>query len=408
MEEQKYALMLNKNKKPTGANSRWKRGDDTEIIKTVITDNSKYNIIVLVVSIVLTVAAAMIASSIFNFVLTWYVIFAAIVASFFIAYGAMLGYDKLIKRLFSVVKDAVNLIKNIRNEDNGMGGMAKYRSPFKAGSKETCAFKKKGTWAAGYHTGVDRISDNTALVSPANGTVQKNAYSDSYGNYVIITTDEGMSILMAHMKEKSTLKVGAKIKAGDPVGTMGSTGNSTGPHLHIEIENTKTWAYNTKLLNPNDYIDWSDTLSVGTATPATASSESYPTAVAWKNGSTKETVFKQSNLKEKIGSLSPKESAKCYGKQGNYIVVYDLDGTNGKHKTGFTEYAGGVKTAPTGGKTYKNGSTPETVYADTAKKTKVGSLDPNEKCTCLGKIDGMYLVLYKVNNTSYYKCGFVD
>lgn len=78
-----------------------------------------------------------------------------------------------------------------------------------------------------------------------------------------------------------------------------------------------------------------------------------------------------------------------------------------KHKAGFVKYAGGVKTAPTGGKTYKNNSTTETVYADTAKQMKIGSLDPNEKCTCLAKIDGMYLVPYKVNNTENYKCGFV-
>ena len=286
-----------------------------------------------------------------------------------------------------------------------------YRSPFKASSRQTTAFKKKGSWAAGYHTGVDRVCDsNRALVSPANGTVQRNEYSSSYGNFVVITTDEGMSILMAHMKEKSALKVGAKIKAGDAVGTMGSTGNSTGPHLHIEIENTKTWAYNTKLLNPNDYIDWNDTKSVGKATTSTtapASSESYPKAVEWKNGSTDEIVYKQSNLTEKIGTIFPKSSAKCYGKQGNYIVVYELSGT-GKHKAGFVKYAGGVKTAPTGGKTYKNGAKSATVYADTAKQTKIGSLDPNEKCTSLAKIDGMYLVLYKVNNTENYKCGFVD
>mgnify|MGYP007025189871 CR=1 FL=1 len=60
-----------------------------------------------------------------------------------------------------------------------------------------------------------------------------------------------------------------------------------------------------------------------------------------------------------------------------------------------------------GGKTWTNGSTKETVYADTAKKTTVGSLSPKEKCTCLGKIDGMYLVLYKIDGTTNYKCGFV-
>lgn len=88
----------------------------TEIFKSFITDNSKYNILVLIVSLVLTVAAAMIASVILKFALTWYVIFIAIVASFFVAYGAMLGYDKLIKRVFSAVKETIELFKNIRNE----------------------------------------------------------------------------------------------------------------------------------------------------------------------------------------------------------------------------------------------------------------------------------------------------
>ena len=89
----------------------------TEIIKSVITDDSrKYNIIVLVVSIVLTVAAAIIASVVLSFPLTWYVIFIALVASFFVAYGAMLGYDKLIKRVFTAAKETIYLIKNIRNE----------------------------------------------------------------------------------------------------------------------------------------------------------------------------------------------------------------------------------------------------------------------------------------------------
>ena len=286
-----------------------------------------------------------------------------------------------------------------------------YRSPFKASSRQTTGFKVKGNWAAGYHTGVDRVCDsNSALVSPANGTVQRNVANDkSYGNYVVITADDGRSILMAHFKSPSTIKVGAKIKAGDDVGTMGSTGNSTGPHLHIEIVNAKTWAYNKNLLNPNDYINWNDFGSAGnsTSTATPAASGNYRNAVNWKNGSTKEAVYSQSNLTNEIGSLSANESAKCYGKQGNgYIVVYDLSSTS-KHKVGFVKYAGGVKNAPTGGKTYKNGSTVETVYADTAKKTKIGSLDKYEECKCLGKIDGMYLVLYNVSGTSNYKCGFV-
>lgn len=143
--------------------------------------------------------------------------------------------------------------------------------------------------------------------------------------------------------------------------------------------------------------------SSSTTTPTTSG---FPTAKTWTNGSTSETVYKLSNLTDSIGSLSAKETAKCYRKVGSgYLLVYNLNGTN-KHKAGFVKYAGGVSSVPTAYKTYKNGSTSETIYADTAKKTVVGSLDPKESCQCLGKIDSMYLVCYKVNGTSNYKCGF--
>ena len=58
-------------------------------------------------------------------------------------------------------------------------------------------------------------------------------------------------------------------------------------------------------------------------------------------------------------------------------------------------------------KTYRNGSTPEPVYADTARTLKIGSLNPRETCECLGKAGGMYIVRYQVDGTSGYKVGLV-
>mgnify|MGYP002795275094 FL=1 len=132
----------------------------------------------------------------------------------------------------------------------------------------------------------------------------------------------------------------------------------------------------------------------------------YVPSVKWTNGSTTEKVYARSDFKEEIGSISPREVAKCFGKKGSaYCVQYDLDGTS-KHKVGFVKYAGGVTNAPTSGRNYKNGSTTETVYTDTAKKSKAGSLDVNEACLCPTKTDGMFLVIYKVNGTNAYKCGY--
>lgn len=56
---------------------------------------------------------------------------------------------------------------------------------------------------------------------------------------------------------------------------------------------------------------------------------------------------------------------------------------------------------------YQNGSTPEPVYADTDLKTRIGSLDPREKCEYLSKDNNRALVRYKINGTNTYKCGYV-
>ena len=59
-------------------------------------------------------------------------------------------------------------------------------------------------------------------------------------------------------------------------------------------------------------------------------------------------------------------------------------------------------------KTYKNGSTDEICYADTALTVKTGILNPWESCKCLGIVDGRYLVVYQVDETDHYKTGFVE
>lgn len=64
--------------------------------------------------------------------------------------------------------------------------------------------------------------------------------------------------------------------------------------------------------------------------------------------------------------------------------------------------------AGTSTSTWKNGSTSEPVYADTAKKTKVGSLNAYETCDCLGTVDGMYIVKYKVDGSTAHKVGVVE
>lgn len=208
-----------------------------------------------------------------------------------------------------------------------------YRSPFKEKSRQTCAFKKEGSWKLGYHTGIDRVCDkNRTLVAIADGVVTRTSgCGKSYVNHVVYRTDDGKCVLYAHMESKPDLPVGAKIKAGQRLGTMGNTGNSSGAHLHIEIQNSPTWGYGKNLLDPDDFIDWNDYKSLFISLP-------------WKNGRTSEMVYSTvadcKVKKNSIGSLDPKETAECVAiVDGCYLLTYSAGSTI---KAGFVGYPGGV------------------------------------------------------------------
>lgn len=86
------------------------------------------------------------------------------------------------------------------------------------------------------HTGIDIGASKGSEIYAANsGTVIVAGWSSKgYGNYVVIDHGGGKSTLYAHMSKIKTTK-GAKVAKGDVIGLVGSTGWSTGPHLHFEI-----------------------------------------------------------------------------------------------------------------------------------------------------------------------------
>ena len=90
-------------------------------------------------------------------------------------------------------------------------------------------------WSSGRHTGLDMSGPSgSTIVSVAAGTVTDVGYEGSWGNRTIITLQDGTEVWYCH-QSRFAVSPGDKVDPGQVIGYTGSTGNVTGPHLHIEI-----------------------------------------------------------------------------------------------------------------------------------------------------------------------------
>ena len=98
------------------------------------------------------------------------------------------------------------------------------------------------------HTGMDlSVPTGTPVRAALSGTVTVSQYNSSYGYYVVVDHGNGLSTLYAH-NSKLLVRVGQTVEAGDVVSLSGSTGRSTGPHLHFEVR------VNGERTNPRYYL----------------------------------------------------------------------------------------------------------------------------------------------------------
>lgn len=98
------------------------------------------------------------------------------------------------------------------------------------------------------HNGLDIAAPlGTEIKSACDGTVSIASYTGSYGNLVVVDCGNGVQIYYGHCS-KLFVNVGDKVKAGDVIAAVGSTGNSTGNHLHFEIK------INGVSVDPQNYI----------------------------------------------------------------------------------------------------------------------------------------------------------
>ena len=96
------------------------------------------------------------------------------------------------------------------------------------------------TGVAHSHTGIDiPASGGTPILAAKSGQVVTSAYHYSYGNYVVIDHGNGNSTLYAHMSSRAVSE-GDMVTQGQTIGYVGTTGSSTGNHLHLEVRDNYT------------------------------------------------------------------------------------------------------------------------------------------------------------------------
>ena len=102
------------------------------------------------------------------------------------------------------------------------------------------------------HQGVDiAAEEGTVVVSLYAGTVEEVGKDDKDGNYIIIKNEKGCTVKYSHLKDAPNVSKGNKVDIGEEIGKVGSTGESTGPHVHIEVTDEKG-----TLIDPMSIIEY--------------------------------------------------------------------------------------------------------------------------------------------------------
>ncbi|MFI9629673.1 peptidoglycan DD-metalloendopeptidase family protein [Streptomyces sp. NPDC052042] len=100
----------------------------------------------------------------------------------------------------------------------------------------TTGYRASGSnWSSGSHSGIDfPVFTGTSVKSIASGTVVTAGWGGAYGNQVVVKHADGRYSQYGHLSSIS-VSAGQSVGAGQQIGLSGSTGNSTGPHLHFEV-----------------------------------------------------------------------------------------------------------------------------------------------------------------------------
>jgi len=109
--------------------------------------------------------------------------------------------------------------------------------------------QKFNSWKRPVHLGVDfKAPLGTPIFSSHSGrVVYAGRRLTGYGNVIVVEHPSGWASLYAHL-QRIEVKNGQKVRTGDRIGTLGNTGRTSGPHLHLEL------MYKGKVINPLLYL----------------------------------------------------------------------------------------------------------------------------------------------------------
>ena len=115
----------------------------------------------------------------------------------------------------------------------------------------TATYGQKGSYWANGHKGIDFVAENKNIYCTCDGVVRVISYdANGWGNYISIGDENGNRHIFCHLKNNSIrVKEGQKVNRTTLIGLMGNTGNSTGVHLHYQLNDK-----NDNPIDPTSYL----------------------------------------------------------------------------------------------------------------------------------------------------------
>ncbi|MFB8405558.1 M23 family metallopeptidase [Streptomyces sp. NPDC055912] len=129
--------------------------------------------------------------------------------------------------------------------------LASFQLPVE-GTYVSTGYKTGGSlWSSGSHSGIDfHAAYGSNVVSVGSGTVVEAGWGGAYGNNIVIRMNDGTYTQYGHLSSIGVY-VGQTVEPGERIAISGSTGNSTGPHLHFEARTTAEYGSD---INPVSYL----------------------------------------------------------------------------------------------------------------------------------------------------------